>query len=49
MYDDKAGACTVVETFKAIVELGLPINVVCTTAWVENSIGPDAYRVSDVL
>lgn len=49
MYDDKGGACTVLETFRAIVELGLPINVVCSTAWVENSIGENAFRVSDVL
>lgn len=49
MYDDKGGACTVLETFRAVVELGLPINVVCSTAWVENSVGPDSYRVSDVI
>ncbi|CAD8179532.1 unnamed protein product [Paramecium octaurelia] len=49
MYDDKGGACTVLETFRAVVSLGLPINVVCSTAWVENSVGPDSYRVSDVI
>lgn len=49
MYDDKGGACTVIETFRAVVELQLPINVVCSTAWVENSIGSNSYRVSDVI
>ncbi|CAD8124348.1 unnamed protein product [Paramecium sonneborni] len=48
-YDDKEGACTVLETFKAIVELALPINVVCSKAWVENSVEPDSYTVSDVI
>jgi leucyl aminopeptidase len=49
MYDDKAGACTVLEAFHAIVELNIPINLVCTVALVENSIGTDAYRVSDII
>lgn len=49
MYDDKTGACTVLEAFNAIVSLDIPINVVCTVALVENSIGCDAYRVSDVI
>lgn len=49
MYEDKTGACTVLYAFKMIVELGLPINLVCTVAIVENSIGTDAYRVSDVI
>jgi leucyl aminopeptidase len=49
MYDDKTGACTVLEAFKAIVQLGLKLNVVCTVALVENSISGDAYRVSDII
>lgn len=49
MYDDKTGACTVLEAFHAIVKLNIPINLVCTVALVENSIGTDAYRVSDII
>lgn len=49
MFGDKTGACTILQAFKAIVELKLPLNVVCCVALVENSIGVDAYRVSDII
>lgn len=49
MYEDKTGACTVLETFRAIVEMKLPINVVCGVAFAENSVGSDAYRNSDII
>ncbi len=49
MYDDKTGACTVLEAFRVVVELGLPVNLVCTVALVENSVGTDSYRVSDII
>lgn len=49
MYDDKTGACTVLEAFRTIVELGLKVNLVCTVGLAENSVGTDSYRVSDVI
>ena len=49
MFSDKTGACTVLEAFRAIVELKIPLNVVCTVAIVENSIGENAFRVSDII
>lgn len=49
MYSDKTGACTVLEAFRALVKLGFKLNLVCTVALVENSIGTDAYRVSDII
>ena len=49
MYRDKTGACTVIESFRAIVELNIPINVVCTVAIVENSVSSYSYRVSDII
>jgi len=49
MYTDKAGACTVLEAFRLIVKLQMPVNVICTTAFAENSVGSDSYRNSDIL
>lgn len=49
MWIDKAGACTVLETFRAIVELKLPVNVVCGTPFVENAVGPNSYRNGDII
>lgn len=49
MYADKTGACVVLSTFLGIVEKKLPINVVVGVFWVENKLGSDAYRPSDIL
>lgn len=49
MHADKGGACSVLAAFKGIVELGLKVNVVCTLGLVENMIGGNAYRVSDII
>lgn len=35
--------------FKAIVEMKLPVNVVCSMAYVENLVGADAYHPSDII
>jgi leucyl aminopeptidase len=49
MWSDKGGACTTLAIFKAAVELNLPINLVCTMAFVENLVGSDAYHPSDII
>lgn len=49
MYDDKTGACVVLESFRALVELAIPANIVCALAIAENSINGDSYRPSDII
>mmetsp|Transcript_11786 Transcript_11786/g.1052 ORF Transcript_11786/g.1052 Transcript_11786/m.1052 type:complete len:131 (+) Transcript_11786:768-1160(+) len=49
MHCDKGGACSCLAIFKGVVELGLPINLVCTVALVENAIAGNAYRPSDII
>lgn len=49
MYMDKCGAVLAMETFAAIVELKLPINLVAGLGLVENMISGGAYRTSDIL
>lgn len=49
MYTDKGGACVVFGIFKAVVTLGLKINLVCTMGFVENFISDKCYRNSDIL
>lgn len=49
MWCDKGGACAVLSTFKAAVDLKLPINLVCSVAFVENLLGSDAYHPSDII
>lgn len=49
MYTDKGGACAVFGAFTGIVSLGLPKNVTMVVALAENSIGPDAYKPSDII
>ena len=49
MFMDKCGACTVISVFKYAVEMKLKVNLSCTVAWVENSIGSNSYRPSDVI
>lgn len=43
------GACTTLGAFKSIAELKLPVNVVLGLSFVENKLGSDAYRTSDVI
>lgn len=49
MYLDKGGACTVLAIFKAVSQLGLKINLVCTVGFVENFISSTCYRNADIL
>ncbi|KAL4465892.1 hypothetical protein ABPG74_004129 [Tetrahymena malaccensis] len=49
MYTDKGGACTIFGIFKAVVALGLKINLVCTMGYVENFISDKCYRNSDII
>jgi leucyl aminopeptidase len=46
---DMGGAAGVLGTMESIIELDLPINVIGVVAIVENVIGSNAYRPSDVL
>ena len=46
---DMAGAATVLGTMQAIARLELPVNVVGVMGLVENMIGPDSYKLGDVL
>ncbi|KRX00022.1 hypothetical protein PPERSA_00172 [Pseudocohnilembus persalinus] len=48
MFGDKGGACTCLGIFKAIVDLNLKVNVVCTLPLVENSISGNSYRCGDI-
>ena len=48
MHTDKAGAAAVFGAFRAVVELGLKINLTCTIALAENSISQNSYRPSDI-
>ena len=49
MFNDKGGATTTLSTFKGIAELQLPINVVLGLGFVENKLGSNAYRTSDII
>lgn len=49
MFSDKCGACDVLATFQAVVELGLKVNVVCALGVAENSISSNSYRPSDII
>ena len=46
---DMCGGATVIGTFVAAVEMGLPINLVTIVPAVENMPDADAYRPSDVI
>ena len=48
MHSDKAGAAAVFGAFRAVVEMGLKINLTCTLALAENSISSTSYRPSDI-
>ena len=46
---DMCGAAGVIGAFEACARLGLPLNVICVVAAVENMPDGDAYRPGDVL
>ncbi|MCA9177356.1 MAG: leucyl aminopeptidase [Planctomycetales bacterium] len=46
---DMAGAATVLGAMQAISALKLPCNVLAVCGLVENMVGPDSYRLGDVL
>jgi leucyl aminopeptidase len=49
MYLDKHGACNTLSVFKSVVEMGLPINLVCAVGAAENSIDSLSYKPSDII
>lgn len=49
MHGDKGGACACLSIFKAVVELKLKVNLVCSVALVENFISDNSYRPSDII
>jgi leucyl aminopeptidase len=49
MHLDKHGACNTLSVFKNVVDMGLPINVVCAIAMAENSIDGLSYKPSDII
>jgi len=46
---DMLGAATVIATFQAVVKLGLPLNLICMTPVVENTVGQNAFRPGDII
>jgi leucyl aminopeptidase len=46
---DKSGASVAMTLFKAVVEMKMKINVTCSVGLVENFIGPNSYRPSDII
>jgi len=49
MFHDKGGACTVLAAFKGAVEMKLPVNIVCTMAYVENLMSATSFKPKDIL
>ena len=49
MFLDKHGACSVFSAFKTIVEEKLKVNVTVSMGFVENSVGQNSYRPSDIF
>lgn len=49
MYLDKHGACNTLSVFKSVVEMELPINIVCAIGAAENSIDGLSYKPSDII
>ena len=49
MYLDKSGACNVLATFKAVVEMNLKINITATLGFAENAISNTAYKPGDII
>lgn len=48
MHGDKGGASICLAIFKGVVELGLKINLICSTPLAENSPDGNAYRPGDI-
>lgn len=49
MKSDMSGAAAALGTIATVAELGLPIELRVYIAAAENSVGPDSYRVDDVI
>jgi len=49
MFHDKGGACTVLAAFKGAVEMKLPVNIVCTMAYVENLMSATSFKPKDIV
>jgi len=49
MFYDKGGACTVLAAFKGAVEMKLPVNIVCSVVFVENSMSDRALHPKDII
>ncbi len=49
MHMDMGGAAAVLSTFEAVVELALPINLICVVAAAENMSGSQAYKPNDII
>jgi leucyl aminopeptidase len=49
MHYDKGGACTVLSAFLGAVEMKLPVNIVCSVAFVENSMSDRAVHPKDII
>ena len=49
MHLDKGGACAVISSFKHAVEMKLKINIVMGIALVENMLGDNCYRQTDII
>ena len=49
MYIDKHGACNTLSVFKSVVEMNLPINIVCAIGCADNAIDSTSYKPSDII
>lgn len=49
MYLDKHGACSVLSAFETLVEEKAKINVTASMGFVENYVGSNSYRPSDII
>ena len=49
MHCDKGGACAVIATFREALQMGLKQNIVLGVGLVENMLGDDCYRQTDII
>ena len=49
MHFDKGGACTVLSAFLGAVEMKLPVNIVCSMAFVENLMSDRSVHPKDIV
>jgi len=49
MHYDKGGACTVLSAFLGAVEMKLPVNIVCSMAFVENLMSEKSCHPKDIV